>query len=156
MNLIEIRGDRDLVGALGDIVGLTLNRRTATQLEGNQVSISGYASNEALNAVRALGATVTVITSSAEWEQQMAEIYQMRGYHPGYLVPYLTSTSIEAALGALAAANPQSVRALRCPTQRTGQSVSYVKIGTASGAVSTWGGRHWRVHAREWALPDAF
>lgn len=84
MNLIEIRGDRDLVGALGDIVGLTLHRRTATQLEGNEVSISGYASNEALDAVRARGVTVTVITLSAEWEQQMAEIYRdVEGYHPG-------------------------------------------------------------------------
>lgn len=76
MNIIQIQGSREIVGSLNDITGLTLNRRTTTQLEGDQVSISGYASDEALETIRARGASVTVISSSAEWNQKMEDIYR--------------------------------------------------------------------------------
>lgn len=72
-------------------------------------------------------------------------------------MPYLTSTSIEAALGALAAANPTICSRTTLPnTTHLGKTMSYVKIGTASGGSSrlgvvVTGG----VHAREWAPPDA-
>ena len=84
MNLVEISGSREVVMALNHIDGLMLSRRSVKPLEDNQFSVSGYASDAAIDVVRARGATVTVTTSSADWEREMAEIYKnVEGYQTG-------------------------------------------------------------------------
>lgn len=75
MNLIEIEGPTELMQKLKEIEGLSLSYGSARKVGEDLWYVSGYASDEAINAIRSLGGTVTVKMDNEEMRQHLDEIF---------------------------------------------------------------------------------
>jgi hypothetical protein len=82
MGLIQLEGSAEILSGLGDVEGLTLMRATMEQRGVDLWRVGGYASDQAVDTLRARGASVQVVMTTDEVlaarRQQQAEIEQGR------------------------------------------------------------------------------
>jgi hypothetical protein len=65
MNLVEITAPSELLRGLDDVAGLKVVDASVSEEDGGEFSVGAYATDEAIEAVRARGATVTVKLDAA-------------------------------------------------------------------------------------------
>lgn len=73
MSLIQIEGSPEVLRGLYDIDGLKIVQRSAKQSSETSWTVGGYATEAAIDAVRARGATVEVLTTADELTQARVE-----------------------------------------------------------------------------------
>ena len=160
MQLIRIAGPMEPMRRITRIDGLDVKRSSARRLGDGNWQVSGYATDEALEALRDQPVEVAVVAGSEALEEQrqalFSQVQALQAAEVGAAaVTYpATVAAIEAELERLAAEHPALCVRTEAPNRaHSGRPIFVLTIGADGGGtpVLLSGG----AHAREWAPPDA-
>ena len=153
MQLIRIAGPTEPMRRLAEVDGLDFERTSARRLDDDRWQVCGYATGDALTALRERGLEVESVVGPEALDEQRSALFGSLQAEQAPAYP-ASVRAIEAELQRLAAEHPALCTRTVAPNRtHEGRSVSYVTISGAQGGtpVLLTGG----AHAREWAPPNA-